>query len=92
MTIGGIKTSLSIEDPFFELLVEMAQERDVPTNAMVRRILGEYKDTDANNTSSKVRLAVLRYALQKNTGQPSPSEISGHLRNLERHQSAQTAD
>lgn len=56
--LSGHNTSVSLEDPFFEALVRMAEAEGVSLNNLVTRIDDE-RTTD--NLSSAIRIAVLVY-------------------------------
>jgi predicted DNA-binding ribbon-helix-helix protein len=58
VTIGGHKTSVTLEDVFWEGLHEIAEDRCVP----VKSLLGEIDlNRPAANLSSHIRLFVLDY-------------------------------
>jgi predicted DNA-binding ribbon-helix-helix protein len=54
--IGGHRTSVSIEEPFWEALKLIADERRVSVNALIVEI----DATRAGNLSSAIRVFVLR--------------------------------
>lgn len=60
MTIAGRNTSISLEEPFWTSLKEIAASRDMPASKLVAQI-----DTDLgshfSNLSSAIRVYVLRY-------------------------------
>jgi predicted DNA-binding ribbon-helix-helix protein len=55
--VAGHKTCLSLENEFWEGLIEIAKERGVSTSELVTSINGTRRDT---NLSSAVRLFVLK--------------------------------
>ena len=59
IVIAGHKTSVSLEDAFWNLLKEIATERDQTVGDLVSEI---DKDRDHANLSSALRLFVLGYA------------------------------
>jgi predicted DNA-binding ribbon-helix-helix protein len=72
VVIAGHKTSVSIEDPFWNLLKEIAKERDQTVADLITKI---DKDREHGNLSSALRLFVLGYARdQAEAGAPR----SGH--------------
>jgi len=59
VVIAGHKTSVSIEDPFWNLLKEIAKERDQTVADLVTEV---DKDREHGNLSSALRMFVLGYA------------------------------
>jgi predicted DNA-binding ribbon-helix-helix protein len=59
IVIVGHKTSVSLEDPFWGVLKEIAKERDQTLSELVSEI---DKDRELANLSSAIRLFVLGYA------------------------------
>ena len=68
VSIRGHKTSISLEEPFWRALREMAERRGIPVAAVVREIDDERSRrmarrkgaaTDAGGLSSAIRVAVL---------------------------------
>jgi predicted DNA-binding ribbon-helix-helix protein len=59
IVIAGHKTSVSLEDAFWNLLKEIADERDETLSDLVTEI---DKDREHGNLSSALRLYVLGYA------------------------------
>ena len=57
VTIGGHRTSYSIEDPFHEELVRVAAERGMPVAALIAEI--DAARPPQTNLSSAIRLHVL---------------------------------
>lgn len=56
--VGGHITSLSIEEPFWQGLKEIARERQLPLNTLITDI---HKQRQHANLSSVLRLFVLDY-------------------------------
>lgn len=59
VSISGHRTSISLEQPFWEALKEVACSLDVSVNELVRRI-DETRDTEGN-LSGAVRVYVLTH-------------------------------
>jgi predicted DNA-binding ribbon-helix-helix protein len=76
IVIAGHKTSVSLEDAFWQGLKEIAAERDMTLSDLVATI-----DTDRHqgNLSSAIRLFVLdHYRAQVSERRPRPHEIGAH--------------
>jgi predicted DNA-binding ribbon-helix-helix protein len=58
IVVDGHKTSVSLEDAFWELLKDIAQKRGKPVADLVAKI---DKDREHGNLSSAIRLFVLGY-------------------------------
>ena len=58
-TIGNHRTSISLEQEFWDALEIKAKERDVSLNKLVLKIDNE-KPKDYNNLASYIRIWVLR--------------------------------
>lgn len=56
--IGEFKTSLSVEEPFWQGLKEIARERQLPLNTLITDI---NKRREHGNLSSVIRLFVLNH-------------------------------
>jgi predicted DNA-binding ribbon-helix-helix protein len=56
--VSGRKTSISLEDEFWEALRDIAQSQQMPLSAMVAAIKNKYQQ---NNLSSAIRLFVLNH-------------------------------
>lgn len=65
VSISGHRTSISLEQPFWEALKEVACSLDVSVNELVRRI-DETRDAEGN-LSGAVRVYVLRHFKDKAT-------------------------
>jgi len=63
VSISGHRTSISLEQPFWDALKEVACSADVSVNELVRRI-DETRDTDGN-LSGAVRVYVLNHFKNK---------------------------
>ncbi|MFM9939816.1 MAG: ribbon-helix-helix domain-containing protein [Hyphomicrobiaceae bacterium] len=63
LTIGGHRTSISLEKDFSDELKAMAKGEGISVAKLVRRIDQERPENDG--LSSAVRVAVLRHALRK---------------------------
>ncbi|MGN6549973.1 MAG: ribbon-helix-helix domain-containing protein [Pararhizobium sp.] len=61
MTIRGHRTSVSVEDAFWQVLKEIAERKAMPLAALVAEIDGLRKPDD--NLSSAIRIHVLKWAL-----------------------------
>ena len=64
LTIAGHRTSISLEDPFWDGLKALADHRGVPLAELVRRIDAARLDQgrkDAGGLSSALRVAVLAF-------------------------------
>ena len=59
VTIGGHRTSYSIEDPFHKELVSIAAERGMPVAALIAEI--DAARPPRTNLSSAIRLHVLEW-------------------------------
>ncbi len=59
---GRHATSISLEEEFYQLLLDIAKERNIPVNALITQI---DKDRTTANLSSSIRLYILRYLQQK---------------------------
>jgi predicted DNA-binding ribbon-helix-helix protein len=57
--VGGIRTSISLEEPFWQRLKEIAARRNVPVSAIVHEIDLERRET---NLSSAIRSFILQDA------------------------------
>ena len=58
VVIGGRKTSVSLEDEFWQALVEMARGSQIAVSALIRQI---DKQRNNENLSSALRLAAFAY-------------------------------
>jgi predicted DNA-binding ribbon-helix-helix protein len=62
VSLGGHKTSISLEDAFWNYLKEIAESRGVSVSVVV----GEIRDQDRRtNLSSAIRLFVLEHACER---------------------------
>ncbi|MEX0956778.1 MAG: ribbon-helix-helix domain-containing protein [Rhizobiaceae bacterium] len=66
VTIGGHRTSYSIEDPFHEELVRIAAERGMPVAALIAEI--DAARPPETNLSSAIRQHVLEWLKGRRTG------------------------
>jgi predicted DNA-binding ribbon-helix-helix protein len=66
VTIGGHRTSYSIEDPFHEELVGIAAERRMPVAALIAEI--DAARPPETNLSSAIRLHILEQLKAGRTG------------------------
>jgi len=73
--IGGHKTSVSLEAPFWEGLRRIAEERQLPLSGMLKRIDA---DRDNANLSSAIRVFVLEHYRALASGEP-PRHEGGHV-------------
>jgi predicted DNA-binding ribbon-helix-helix protein len=62
VTVAGHRTSVSLEEPFWEALREIAGERGVGIGALVASV---DEDRSRENLSSALRLLVLRHYRDK---------------------------
>ena len=61
VTLEGHRTSVSVEDPFWEILTEAAETRNIPLSRLIVEI-----DTQRQcNLSSALRLFALEWILSK---------------------------
>ncbi len=67
VAISGHLTSVSLEEPFWDGLREMAAKRDIPLAALVREIDAARQ---GHNLSSALRLAVLAHYRERTPGLP----------------------
>lgn len=58
VTIAGHRTSLSLEDPFWEALQDMARQRGVSIAKIIREVDA---DRSAGNLSSAIRIKILNH-------------------------------
>lgn len=70
VTIRGHRTSFSIEDAFWTCLKRMARERDLSLSALIAEIDDGRDESD--NLSSRLRLAVLDWALALSSPDRNP--------------------
>jgi predicted DNA-binding ribbon-helix-helix protein len=61
IVIAGHKTSVSLEEPFWSALKEIAKSRRTTLSALVHSIEHDRSDGRASNLSSAIRLFVLAY-------------------------------
>jgi predicted DNA-binding ribbon-helix-helix protein len=73
-TIGGHRTSISLEAPFWEALKEIAQREKVPAAALVQRIDAARA---GEGLSSAVRLWVLAYYRSRVPEPAAPPAAAG---------------
>ena len=66
ININGHKTSISLEDEFWDSLQEIAESRGKPVSHLIASINAERKST---NLSSAVRLFVLGFYRNQHSGQ-----------------------
>jgi len=62
VVIGGHKTSVSLEEPFWQAVREITDSRNITVSELLREIDRERRDA---NLSSAVRVFVLEYARQR---------------------------
>jgi predicted DNA-binding ribbon-helix-helix protein len=62
VSLGGHKTSISLEDAFWNYLKEIAESRGVSVSVVVSEIQAEDRQT---NLSSAIRLFVLEHARER---------------------------
>ena len=65
MVITGHKTSVSLEEPFWSTLKEIARTRCATLSELVHFIDNTYSGGGASNLSSAIRLFVLDYYREK---------------------------
>jgi len=65
MVITGHKTSVSLEEPFWSALKEIARTRRATLSELVHLIDGTYNGGGTSNLSSAIRLFVLDYYREK---------------------------
>ena len=59
---GQHTTSISLEEEFYQVLTAIAQEQNIPVNALITEI---DKNRTTTNLSSAIRLYILQYLQQK---------------------------
>ena len=64
VTIRGHRTSVSLEQPFFDHLASIAEARSMPLAALIAEI--DDNRPDGANLSSAIRLYVLEWAKNSN--------------------------
>ncbi|TDH34217.1 hypothetical protein E2A64_16190 [Pseudohoeflea suaedae] len=70
VTIRGHRTSFSVEDAFWTCLRQMARQRGISLSALIADIDKDRDESD--NLSSRLRLAVLDWALAGRNGETDP--------------------
>ncbi len=75
VTIDGHRTSISLEDAFWNELLVMSRKRRVSLNVLVAEI-DHGRAADGVNLSSALRLHVLRESLKQRDGASSGSVLS----------------
>jgi predicted DNA-binding ribbon-helix-helix protein len=75
IVVAGHKTSVSLEDPFWNTLREIAHQRNVTLSELVGAIDSKRQQGNVCNLSSAIRLYVLNYyrdqILAHRTGRPA---------------------
>ena len=61
VTISGHATSITLEDPFWNALTNIATARGLSRNKLVSEIDTRRKEFNADNLSSAIRIYILRY-------------------------------
>ena len=79
VVIGGRKTSVSLEEPFWSILKEICAHRGITLNQLVSAI-----DTNRQqgNLSSAIRLFVLDYFKTRAAGEAAPHSSPSSRRSL----------
>ena len=81
VVVGGHKTSVSLEEPFWNQVRAIADAQEVTVSDLVRRIDADRQDT---NLSSAIRVFVLQHVREQinapnsasgAAGRPAPDEI-----------------
>ena len=67
LTIRGHRTSVSLEDPFWEALRDIAESRGMPVNRLTAEI-DSARGSDSG-LASAIRLYILAYYQQRSTSQ-----------------------
>lgn len=74
ISIEGHRTSISLEDAFWNGLQHIARERDVSLQSLIREIdearTAGLTDLPSENLSSAIRVMVLRYYQQESGSAP----------------------
>jgi len=74
ISIEGHRTSISLEDAFWNGLQHIARERDVSLQSLIREIdearTAGLTDLPSENLSSAIRVMVLRYYQQESGSKP----------------------
>lgn len=63
LTVAGHRTSISLEDPFWQALTEIAAERGISASALVAEI--DKNRTAERNLSAAIRVFVLNWFRRK---------------------------
>jgi predicted DNA-binding ribbon-helix-helix protein len=72
--IGGHKTSVSLEEPFWNQVRAIADAQEVTVSDLVRRIDADREDT---NLSSAIRVFVLQHVREQINAQDGTSGAAG---------------
>ena len=75
VVIAGHKTSLSLEDPFYLALREIAREQQVTLWELIAEVDAARR---RGNLSSALRVYVLAYYQKKGAGEATSGEIAAH--------------
>ena len=71
VVVGGRKTSVSLEDAFWDSLKQIAASRDTTLSDVVAAIDGSRRAGNAGNLSSAIRLFVLESVRERAEGRTS---------------------
>jgi predicted DNA-binding ribbon-helix-helix protein len=69
VVVGGQRTSVSLEDPFWSSIREIAQAQGTTVSKLIANI---DKTREQNNLSSAIRVFVLNYVLNRGSGAVVP--------------------
>jgi predicted DNA-binding ribbon-helix-helix protein len=83
VVVGGQKTSVSLEDPFWSSLREIAHAQGTTVSKLIAEI---DKTREQNNLSSAIRVFVLNYVLNRGSGAVVPSVRDLIKREIERQE------
>jgi predicted DNA-binding ribbon-helix-helix protein len=74
ISLGGGRTSVALEDPFWDELKGIAAAQGIPVNQLIASIDTDRRECQYNNLSSALRLFVLDYYRRSDVEQPPSVE------------------
>jgi predicted DNA-binding ribbon-helix-helix protein len=83
VVVGGHKTSVSLEDPFWSSIREIAHAQGTTVSKLIADI---DKTREQNNLSSAIRVFVLNYILNRGSGAVVPGARELIKREIERQE------
>ena len=81
--VGGQRTSVSLEDPFWSSIREIAQAQGTTVSKLIANI---DNTREQNNLSSAIRVFVLNYVLNRGSGAVVPGARELIKREIERQE------